>query len=208
MTRNSLVRLAVLLSIASGAAHASTELITNGSFEAEVLPNPDAVFLPNLTGWTGGPAGIELRNSVAGTAYDGHNFVELDTYVNSSMSQTVSTQAGQQYTLSFAYSPREGVYLASNGIEVYWNGELVGSYTAKGAPTGNVWSKEVLEVTGQAGTSTLTFMAVGASDGLGGSLDAVSLTSPVPEPESYAMLLLGMGMLGAIARRKKAGRPG
>jgi hypothetical protein len=202
MSRTRLIRLAACLAIATGSAHASTELLVNGSFEAEVMPENDAIFLPNLTGWTGGPDAIELRNNLVGTAYDGHNFVELDTYTNSSMSQTVNTEAGLKYTLSFAYSPRQNVPVASNGIDVYWNGELVGSYWAKGGPDGNVWSVEVLELYGQAGESTLTFAAVGTPDGQGASLDAVSLTSPVPEPESYAMLLLGMGMLGAIARRK------
>ncbi len=33
---------------------------------------------PTLIGWTGGPD-IELRNNVAGAAYDGVNYVELDT---------------------------------------------------------------------------------------------------------------------------------
>ncbi|GJJ05619.1 hypothetical protein RugamoR64_61570 [Duganella rhizosphaerae] len=30
------------------------------------------------------------------------------------------------------------------------------------------------------------------------------VTSPVPEPETYAMLLAGLGLVGAIARRRKA----
>jgi hypothetical protein len=28
-------------------------------------------------------------------------------------------------------------------------------------------------------------------------------TTPVPEPETYAMLLAGLGMVGALARRRK-----
>jgi hypothetical protein len=33
----------------------------------------------------------------------------------------------------------------------------------------------------------------------------VNVTSPVPEPEAIAMLMLGLGILGAAAKRKKAG---
>jgi hypothetical protein len=31
----------------------------------------------------------------------------------------------------------------------------------------------------------------------------IVLTAPVPEPETYAMLLAGLGVLGAVARRRK-----
>ena len=36
-----------------------------------------------------------------------------------------------------------------------------------------------------------------------GDIDNVSLTTPVPEPETYAMMLAGLGLLGFIARRRK-----
>ena len=47
-----------------------------------------------------------MRNNAVGLARDGVNFVELDTTANSSMFQTVATQAGQRYTLSFFYADR------------------------------------------------------------------------------------------------------
>jgi hypothetical protein len=76
--------------LATGAAHASTELLTNGSFEADLQGNGSWNIYTNLTGWIGGAYGIELRNNVVGVAPDGVNFVELDTYANSSMSQSVA----------------------------------------------------------------------------------------------------------------------
>jgi hypothetical protein len=50
------------------------------------------------------------------------------------------------------------------------------------------------------------FAASGKSDSYGGSLDDVSLTrvAPVPEPEFYAMLLAGLGLMAKIARRRKS----
>jgi len=30
------------------------------------------------------------------------------------------------------------------------------------------------------------------------------ISTPVPEPESYAMFLAGLGLLGVVARRRKA----
>lgn len=38
--------------------------------------------------------------------------------------------------------------------------------------------------------------------------DSVAVTTPVPEPETYAMMLAGLGMLGFLARRKNAQKLG
>ena len=38
----------------------------------------------------------------------------------------------------------------------------------------------------------------------GSYLDNTSVMAAVPEPESYAMMLLGLGLLGFMARRKTA----
>jgi len=36
---------------------------------------------------------------------------------------------------------------------------------------------------------------------------AVSMAAPVPEPETYGMMLAGLGVLGFLARRRKAAQP-
>ena len=33
--------------------------------------------------------------------------------------------------------------------------------------------------------------------------ERVAISAPVPEPETYAMLLAGLGLMGAVARRRK-----
>jgi hypothetical protein len=58
-------------------------------------------------------------------------------------------------------------------------------------------------VAGSVDTSD-AFLAVDTNLGLSGAGNvAYSLTAPVPEAETYAMLLAGLGVMGAVARRRK-----
>ena len=54
------------------------------------------------------------------------------------------------------------------------------------------------------------FKLSGTADGLSGGqyVFAVTTLAPVPEPETYAMLLAGLGMIAGIAVRRKTARPG
>lgn len=209
MTLNKLIKMSLCTAacVAGTAFAAPVELVVNGSFEADAqAPNTWHIY-NNLTGWTGGIAGIELRDNNAGQAYDGKNFIELDTNKNSSAAQTIATVAGHDYILSFAYSPRAGVKADSNGIDVLWNGHSLGVQTGDGMHnTGNVWSIITRTVHATSNTSTLMFSAAGKSDSYGGSLDRVSLISSVPEPSTYAMMLAGVGMLGLASRRRRNGK--
>ena len=193
-------------SVFSSAAHAS--LIVNGSFETN-LQAPGTFSVPaNLAGWVGGSDGVELRNNFEGAAFDSMNFIELDTFSNSSLSQSIATTLlGQVYALSFAYSPREGVAASSNGIEAFWNGVSLGIFTGDGAAigSGNVWTVQNFFVTGTGAGDTLRFNAVGTSDQFGGGLDAISLiaaATAVPEPTTLALLALGLAGLGFSLRKK------
>lgn len=178
--------------------------IVNGSFEANVQAPGTWGIYGSLAGWQGGSAGIELRDAVAGNAQDGANYVELDTSANSSMWQTVLTQAGSSYELSLWYSPRQGVTGNSNGIEVWWDNAKLGTLNGSGQNNNdNVWRLYSYNVAGT-GSNTLRFVAVGTSDGYGGSLDNVRLSATVPEPASLA-LVLGALAAGGLALRRRRG---
>jgi len=196
--------LATVLATSFGAAHAGN-LVVDGSFEDQAQAAGSWNVYSAINGWTTvSGSGIELRNDVAGTAFDGVNFVELDSYNNSAMAQTLTTVAGSTYDLSFAYSARAGVSAGSSPIEVLWNGVSIAAVTANGSNlSGNDWHVYNYTVTGT-GSDTLTFRAIGVNDSLGGSLDAITVTAAVPEPSTYAMMFLGLGLMGAsLSRRRK-----
>lgn len=190
-----LIGAAIALSASSAGAS-----VINGSFEADLQAAGTWAIYQNLTGWTGGPNGIELRNAVEGKAYDGVNFVELDTTANSIATQNITTVVGESYFLSFAYSPRTGIAPGSNGIEVYWGGVLVDTHTGF-TNASDDWTLYTVVVTGS-GSDSLEFRAVGTSDSFGGSLDAISI-SAVPEPSTWAMMVLGFLGVGFAAYRRK-----
>ena len=229
---NPSLKLAIALAVfAPLAAQAlpMTNLITNGSFETvtgttinsgqwTVVEGENASHgAKYLNGWQADAThGVELRNNKVGTAQEGHNFVELDSHFgyftgntqtnpccNSWISQTVSTSADQVYHLSYYYSPRLGVADTSNGIDVFWNDFKLKSNTGSGtSQSDNVWQHWEFDVKGT-GTDTLKFAAVGTADTYGGSLDNVSLVAAVPEPETYALMMAGLGAVAFMARRRR-----
>ena len=189
----------------------------NGSFETNTISTGyTTLFGTNLSGWSAGEYGIELRNGVSGVAQSGTNFVELDTMQNSSMSQALSISAPGSYKLSFWYSarPDNGTrngdtdklswsFGGEHGsvLESYKNGD---SSAWKQFSTVVTFEKDDLSKA-KSKLFALTFSADGKSDSYGGSLDNVSvfrMAAPVPEPESYAMMLAGLGLMMTIARRR------
>ncbi|MYM87481.1 PEPxxWA-CTERM sorting domain-containing protein [Rugamonas sp. FT82W] len=205
MKFKNLIKSAALVALlSSGSAFAApVELVVNGSFEANHQAAGTWANYNNLTGWTGGEHGIELRNNVAGVAADGVNFVELDTNKNSSMTQSVQTVLGQHYTLTFQFENRPGVAISSQGLSVDWGGAEIAHVNNS---LNGTWETRTYSLIGDGSAMKLKFIATGTSDSYGTSLDNVSLTTAVPEPETYAMLLAGLGLVGVAARRRKAAK--
>lgn len=179
-------------------------LIVNGGFEAPAISGWTSV--NSIPGWFSTTNGIEIQRNAAGSPYEGYQHVELDAYANSNMIQNIATGAGRTYDLSFAYSPRPGVAVSSNGIDVYFNGSLLENIAVSGIGLGNTqWSMHHYMVTATGSLSSLEFRAAGISDSYGGYLDSVSMTqTAVPLPAAF--WLLGSGVLGLLGIRRRISR--
>lgn len=194
---------AVLLGALLGSAQADAELVSNGGFEA----NAGAWSVPS--GWT---AGVFAFAATAGDVQlsDAHSgsFVAGFSSVNTldSLSQSLATVAGQSYTLSFwlnnsffALNPD-----GSGGVNQFtasWNGATVFDQTDLST---SGWQQYSVDVTANSADSALSFSGRNKYGYFG--LDDVSVVlavTAVPEPASYAMLLAGLGVLGAAARRRR-----
>ena len=184
-------------------AHAN--LLIDGGFEQPALSRGSYATLTSIPGWIGAPT-IEVQNHVAGSPYEGNQYVELDTDANSSMYQDVSTIAGVTYQIHFEYSPRPGVAAMSNGISAFWNNSLYAMVALNGIGLNDTsWTGYDFTTVATGSTSRLMFSAFGTSDSLGGYLDNVSVVA-VPEPGTLQIFGLGLVILATVAgtRRRKA----
>jgi len=162
-------------------AFAATELVTNGSFEDPGVDFGDFDFFSSITGWASdSPGKIEIQDHWKGSpeAGAGDQFVELDSDSNSNMKQTIITETGKEYWLSFIYSPRPGISEDSNGIEVFWDGLSLGIIGASGSGNPDtVWASHSFDVQASGDSTEIEFQAVGVESKTGGYIDTVSVTA-------------------------------
>ena len=194
---------AIAALFAAGSASATTpNLISNGDFESYTagLPGSGYVVVNNgasgITGWTVGANSVDLIQN----AYNAINGVSVDligTPGPGSISQQFSYAANTTYTLQFQLTHNPG---ASGGAMMY--ADFFGSQHQYNGmdPLQTVALSFTTGAT--AGTSTLSFGSIGGDNFSGAVIDNVSLMAAVPEPETYAMLGAGLGLLAFIGRRK------
>ena len=161
----------------AGISPSTANLVTNGSFEDNSISANTWGLVNSLPGWTSTVQSVievqELSNWL-GNADDGGAWLELDSVGNGGVAQTLSTTAQADYQLSFAYSPRPGVASSSNGVAVYWDGQLLDTISRVGGSQ-NDWQTYTYDVTASGGGTVLEFRAIGGSDGVGALLDDVKV---------------------------------
>lgn len=209
-----------VFSLFGQAAH-SAELLTNGSFESAVNLNASGFCYQGfgadcglIQGWTGSTPAVIAQdaadwsnpgNLVGFDGSFGNQVAGVQTHPalgQSSLEQTVNG-AGGLYTLSWYDAGRLGD--GGQTYQVNFGGSTIGTF---GVNPGQGWSLNSFTFTAAAGSQLLSFVGVGTQTDGTVFLDKISLTgapavSPVPEPESLAMMLVGLGVLGGVARRQR-----
>lgn len=187
---------------ASGAASAATPIITNGNFESYTVGVSNGGYTmvaagsSAITGWTVGGTSVDLIKNSYGSVGSGTSVDMLGTPGPGSLSQLFSYAANTTYTLSFDLSRNPNGGYTALAVDVF---NIHNEYVS----TGGVSTKSFSFTTGNtAGQQLLTFSSVGGDRYSGAVLDNVAIKA-VPEPETYAMMLGGLGLLGFMARRRK-----
>jgi hypothetical protein len=162
-----------------------------------------------ITGWTvGGPGdGVDWLTTPGFRADSGIHSVDLRNLSASSISTTIPTLTGSRYELVFSAAAVEGW---TNTGEVS-AGSLINQAFAPSFSfsfSNQIYTPYSFTFTATGSTTLITFQATGPNIGAYGpvidNVNVVALVlAAVPEPEEWAMMLLGFGMVGYQVKRKQ-----
>lgn len=197
-------------------ANATASLLTNGGFELGALVNDGNSTMTfsagptNITGWNAvgrQVSWIEAGNPFGLSAQDGSRFLDLTAYVAGppfgGVTQTISTNAGQQYILSFflgTYTLRWGGPPVSIVASA---GGTSQTFTVSTTSTASTWTPFSMLFTASSANTAITLTGAAGFNYIGLDNVGVDAGTVTPEPLSYALIAIGLGLLGLAGR----GRP-
>lgn len=198
------------------AVYAEANLLTNGSFEMGILVNdgnhtqtfnagPTAI-----TGWTAvgrQVSWIDAGNPFSLSAQDGNRFLDLTAYNTGApfggVTQTVSTTAGQQYTLSFFLGSFTQLWGGPPISILATAGGTSQTFTLATPTTSSTWAPFSLLFTAASASTAITLTGAAGVEYIG--LDNASVdpagAGGVPEPATWSLLAVAAGLFAATGRR-------
>ncbi|NRR34298.1 DUF642 domain-containing protein [Oxalobacteraceae bacterium] len=210
--------LASTLILSAAAAHAETNLLTNGSFETPSIAGTSYVLYGQgstaITGWTVVGDDTQLTRAEFLAASEGSQWIDLTGiygYNKGLRSDAVATTVGQRYTLSFDigdyYVP--GFQTATIGVSINNGSQTLFTNIYEAGVMD--WKRQTLSWVADSSSASITFLGAengSLSNNAGIGLDNVVFTQApaVPEPATYGMLLGGLAMVGALMRRKNGSK--
>jgi hypothetical protein len=123
------------------------------------------------------------------------------------LEQTIATTPGQKYVMTFDLGSSYEWNNATTGLAALTASAAGSSKLFTLAPSSyDTWATETLDFTASGTSTTIEFLADSDYTSKYTGLDNVSVTSAVPEPATWAMMLVGFGGLGGMmrSRRKQA----
>ena len=203
----------------AGAANAATELVVNGGFAGNIGRGATAVSTVSATqiaGWTVLTNYVDWSNNAwQSSDGDGFSIDLIGGFGRGVIAQTIATQAGRTYNLTFDISGNPDsqrdagrfVTVSAGGADIGVTQYVLGAANTRG---NMLWSSRSMSFVATGASTQIVF--TGTSDDpanccWGAALDNVSVMTAVPEPATWAMMIVGFGAAGSMvrsARRKNA----
>jgi hypothetical protein len=188
-------------SLAGSAAFAQTTTgggTTTGSTSTVVGNTPQTITLTSGAGFFGDTF---AANNMGATFSDKFNF----SVANMGTGTGTSTTGTSLDAIISSISPSANTGLAVTGLSLYNSaGTVVAQGTSLQSGAVDVWTIHGGNLTAGNYYLQVSGNLVGNTAAAFGG--AISMAAPVPEPETYGMMLAGLGVLGFLARRRKAAK--
>jgi hypothetical protein len=203
----------------------AANLIVNGGFETNPVKSGGYVHFAGGSSFDGGHwfvTGTDILQVDRGYGYgdprmtffarSGLDSLDLtgtgNQNVFSGVYQDVATVAGKAYHLTFWTGRATGVgstandYLTAATTHLSIDGTPVASFVnAEKVIGGLAWVAYSYDFVATGATTRIAFINNGGNDYLG--LDDVSLASVVPEPATWAMMMVGLALTGGVGVRMR-----
>ena len=190
----------------SNAQALTVNLVNNGGFEAQTVSGQYTTYSnasQGLTGWTIGVGSVDLVSTALWNPASGENSLDLNGTKKGEIHQSLITTPSQLYQLSFdlAGNVFGTPSLKEMSVNVGGNSTYTFDITGKSA-TNMGWTNYATKFFATEQSTTLSFLS-NVSGNAGVALDNISVMA-VPEAQTYSMMMLGLGLMGFIARRRRA----
>lgn len=213
MLRRLLAAAAASALLAAGSAHAAS-LLVNGDFESfgdatkQYYGYSYGDGFGALPGWSFDYGNVDIVTSDTpwSPPYAGVGALDINGYTAGSIYQSFNTVIGRSYAVSYAFSrnamnannpARAKISVAGQEVDV------TAPYDTNrfGTPYGIKWETSGFSFVATGATTTFRLSTTDPGSG-GVFFDSVSVTG-VPEPATWAMMIVGFGAAGALLRRSR-----
>jgi len=205
--------------VTGGSVHTTTGLAAQAQAQLDA-----AILTLNGMANTGGPLGGNINGLYAPGVYDGGaglltGALTLDGSLNGAAPDVWVFRFASSLTTAASGSSVSVVNVGDGSdVGIYW---VVGDFATLNGPTfaGNVLAQKTISSDGAltlgcgrllSATADVTLIGDTISAGCfgttgsgSGGFDQGNPAAPIPEPEIYAMMAVGLGVLGWVGRRKK-----